>query len=145
MNTRVLKDLMKRRAKFILIGAFLGTVFAVFQVPFLMNIIMPWNKVPVLEIALDWGGLADLPSEDFKIQTEGDTVSRGITVQFKAEPEAIEDWISQSPGVDLSSLVESSNGQIKEYRVDGWTGLSGGTVKADLSKKEVFIDVAWNR
>jgi hypothetical protein len=115
-----------------------------FVIPYFANIVMPWERAHAIEIALKWGGLANLPASADKISvgTTGNMFTRGYTVEFVCSPKDRDEWIENSYGLKGAENTINTTG-ISEYQVQGQNGSNGGKVLIDKTSGKIIIDMRW--
>lgn len=93
-----------------------------------------------LEISRDWCQLADYPAFQQKPQIEisGGMFTRTFEVQFQSEPQAVTNWITQSPGLKIKP----------EQKADGQHYLIRSSKAAHCEVRiqagQVFIKTYWS-
>lgn len=125
---------------FIVFLLFLGLVV----VPYFANMVMPWQRAEIIETALTWGGLKELPSnaEVISVETKGSMFNREFIIKFECERQPLENWMGEN-GLDNSVPTEAEDG-LRVYQVAGHEGAIGGKVLVDLEKGKVVIDMSWS-
>lgn len=125
---------------FIVFLLFLGLVV----VPYFANMVMPWQRAEIIETALTWGGLKELPAkaEVISVETKGSMFSREFIIEFECERQSLENWMDEN-GLDNPVPTEAEDG-LRVYQVAGHEGAIGGKVLVDLEKGKVVIDMSWS-
>ena len=137
--------------KKIVLRVFLGItlIFCLFIglviVPYFANIVMPWDRANAIETALTWGGLTEIPEDAdiISVNTEGNMFTRAFLIEFESNQKAIDKWVSESNG--LKGLIPTTDPLGRYiYKVKGYEGSMGGTVKVDVEKSIVIIMMSWS-
>jgi hypothetical protein len=73
------------------------------------------HRSSMIECTLKWGQLAPFPKgiSNFTIKTEGSSFSRTFTGSFSAQPNVIDAWLKQSPGVRDGQTETQPNASTK--------------------------------
>lgn len=127
---------MKKTIK--IFGLLLLLISIFFYLKLCSNIVFPWQRKQVIEITLNWGGLAELPKEAeiVSVEKNGSVRARTFTVEFKASKSEIENWILKSKR--LKNIEPKIRGQIKTYLIDPGENKSlGGIVSVENGKVRI--------
>ena len=110
-----------------------------------MNVILPWHRSSAIEIALTWGGLADLPetAEDVKVTTSGGAFTRTFEVRFHAPKPDVRQWIADSHRLSGAKPVEDEDGRVLYEVYPGEEEAIGGTVEV-REGTSVRIYMSWS-
>jgi hypothetical protein len=99
----------------------------------------------MIERTIEWGRLAPFPHSmrNFHIVTEGSMFTRSFRASFEAEPDIIESWIAESPGLKESTPDTSQTG-FRKYKIKPGAGAQGAEVSINDRKQQVQIYVYWS-
>jgi hypothetical protein len=105
----------------------------------------PINKKEMIEITLKWARLAPFPREtkDFKIYTEGNSLTRTFKGSFTASKESIKKWTMQSPGIQ-DAKVEVISKDNKRYIIKPGEKAGYAEVIIDYETGKVNFEVSWS-
>lgn len=101
------------------------------------------DKNSALKAALQWGGLAALPSKasNLTIQKKGSIFTRQIIIEFDSDSSEIKQWIDKSKR--LQNNIPQINKGIKVYEIyPGENGAFGG--KVEINQQKVHINMCWS-
>ena len=104
------------------------------------------RDVERIRIALNWGGLHELPVniQDLNVRTRGSMFSRSIIVEFKSNKTEIDRWINLSKRLK-GNKPENMGRNTFRYKIEpGEEGSFGGTVDIDYNKLKVVILMSWS-
>ena len=99
----------------------------------------------MINCTLEWARLAPFPESaaDFTINTEGSMFTRAFLAQFRASPEAIQQWVADSPGMQgVEPRVPRPN--VRQFNIQPGGGAQHAEVEIDDAIDVVRIYVYWS-
>ena len=140
----LLKKMLIRTGSGLLICFLL--LVGLFVAPYFANVVMPWDRTEAIEVALLWGGLADLPDNSYNVSVHmaGSMFTRTFIVEFDSNEAEIKKWIGNSKRLrDVAPLIDENG--IMEFEIyPREEGTVGGTVKVHRLKNKVTIEMKWS-
>lgn len=127
--------------KVVIVVLFLGMFFLYLN--FFSPLVMPWQKAEAIEAALEWGQLAELPSDADIISMEkrGSIFTRQFIIEFTSSETEIRKWILKSKGFRKSEL-KMKNGIII-YEIHPKDGKAYGG-RVEVNENKVLINMSWS-
>jgi hypothetical protein len=103
------------------------------------------HRNSMIECTLRWGQLAPFPKDisNFTIETEGGFVTRTFTGSFSAQPNIVDKWLKQSPGVRDGRTETQPNASTK-YVLKTGEGASYGEITVSEDHRSVSFKVEWS-
>jgi hypothetical protein len=103
------------------------------------------HRSSMIECTLKWGQLAPFPRDisNFTIETEGNPFTRTFTGSFSAQPNVIDDWLKQSPGVRDGQKETLPNSSTK-YVLKTGAGAGYGEITVSADHTSVSFKVEWS-
>jgi len=103
------------------------------------------NRQSMIDCTLKWGQLAPFPQEirDFHIKVEGNMFTRGFRGSFSAQPEIIQTWLKESPGVRDGQHETQPDGSSHHILKPG-EGASYGELIVSPDQTHVSFHVYWS-
>ncbi len=91
-----------------------------------------------------WARLAPLPdsASELKINTEGNTCTRGHNVSFYLSEADLAAWVDASPG--LQDAEVTADGSVKEYKIQPGEGARYALAIIDFDSGYVQIHTYWS-
>lgn len=131
---------MKRRVTLRTIGLLLAAVL-------LPTVYYGWRYVErqsALDCIQAWGRLAPFPqgARDIEIETTGSAFTRGFRASFHATPDAIERWLSESPGIRDATTEQQA--ALTTYHIRAGGGATFAEAVVDREHGRVRIRVYWS-
>ena len=99
----------------------------------------------MINCTLEWARLAPFPesAENFTITAEGSLFTRAFQAQFRASPEAIQQWIADSPGMQgVEPRFSSPN--VRKFNIRPGGGAQHAEVEIDDATDVVRVYVYWS-
>lgn len=105
----------------------------------------PVKRLEMARVTYEWGRLAEFPESkiEYTIQTEGSSFTRAFRGSFRADPDVIQRWILDSPGIQ-EGAKEPMSDQSSRYILKMGGGASFGEVIVSSDQSEVSFYVTWS-
>ena len=128
---------------FIILGVLI--LFGTSAVLYFSNVVLPWEKKEIVAIAIEWGDLADLPSnaEILMIEKRGSAFTRQFVINFSCNSSDFNTWVEQSKGLK-SVLPTKIVDDIIKYVVQNHDLGTFGYVTFNRKENIVQINISWS-
>ena len=102
------------------------------------------ERQSALSCIQEWGRLAPFPptAHSVQIETAGSMFTREFRASFSADPDEIERWLSDSPGIQ--DATAEKDGGTTVYRIRPGGGAAFAEAIVDLEGGTVRIHVYWS-
>ena len=105
----------------------------------------PAKRKGMIQLSTEWGRLAPFPDSkrNFTIKTEGNVFTRSFRGSFSDSPDAIHQWVLESPGIQEGEIEPTNDGST-QYNLKMGSGASYGEVIISSDGEGVMFYVAWS-